>query len=97
MVLQRPLHHFSSSMGVDLMRIFKKHVRERGLGQPQQHVERRRPRTCFLTPESLDQANECDIIWHLDADTKTVRNVQASDLDEHFNFKGRCMNTTTRH
>merc|ERR1712216_968136 len=62
MVFQRPLHHFGARVGDDILRIIKKHVRRRGMcPMKDSSVENLRPRTCFLTPERLDQAKECDV------------------------------------
>jgi len=64
-VLQRPLHHYDSKTSQLVMNVLKAHVRERGLGLPEEGRPHRRPRTCFFTIEDASQAEQADVSWHI--------------------------------
>lgn len=64
-VLQRPLHHYDYNTSKLVMDVLKAHVRERGLGLPEEGRPHRRPRTCFFTVEDVSQAEQADVAWHI--------------------------------
>lgn len=68
-VLQRPLHHYDYKTSKLVMDVLKAHVRERGLGLPEEGRPHRRPRTCFFTVEDVSQAEQADVAWHIQDQT----------------------------
>lgn len=88
LVLQRPLHHYEATTAKEVLATIRKHVNERGLCMPQgRQALRRRPRTCFFSPESVDQATEADVIWQirdLGQQGQSVLVALASELVEGF-------------
>jgi len=74
MALQRPLHHYSPSAGEQVLRVIKMHILNRGLHLPGDKAQRR-PRSVFFSCDSMDHAKEADVIWQVDAGTKTVRDI----------------------
>jgi len=72
MVMHRPLFHFDGAVGRKIMNLIKQHHKNRGLCMPLTTLNRRRPRTVFLTVEKEWQENATDIIWRLDSQTKRI-------------------------
>jgi len=73
-VMQRPFSHFSTmSTNTRLMNLIMSMVRNRGVRLPQESVHRRRPRTCFITPEEDWQADMADEVWQIEASSIHVR------------------------
>jgi len=72
MVMHRPLFHFDGAVGRKMMNLIKQHHKNRGLCMPLTTLNRRRPRTVFLTVEKEWQENATDIIWRLDDKTKRI-------------------------
>eukprot|EP00747_Dinoflagellata_sp_TGD_P010577 gnl/TRDRNA2_/TRDRNA2_119947_c2_seq1.p1 gnl/TRDRNA2_/TRDRNA2_119947_c2~~gnl/TRDRNA2_/TRDRNA2_119947_c2_seq1.p1 ORF type:complete len:501 (+),score=77.65 gnl/TRDRNA2_/TRDRNA2_119947_c2_seq1:3-1505(+) len=71
-VLQRPLHHYDRDTGAKVLQAIHTHVSNRGVGLPREDAHRRRPRTCFYSPENIDQAKRADVIWQMNPSTKRV-------------------------
>jgi ABC-type cobalamin/Fe3+-siderophores transport system ATPase subunit len=71
-VLHRPLYHFNEKFGKKVMALIKQHHNNRGLCMPVTTMNRRRPRTVFLTVDDEWEENVADIIWRLDPKTKTI-------------------------
>jgi len=88
LVLQRPLHHFESTLATLILDIMRRHVEEKGLAMPQGNAARhRRPRTCFYTPETVEQAKRADVIWQISsvsANASTVHMTLPQDLADGF-------------
>jgi len=70
MVLQRPLSFYDqlSSSRLDILNLIKEYVANRGIGLPTESVWSRRPRTVFFTAETMEEAQEADVIWNLKED-----------------------------
>jgi len=69
LVLQRPLIHYDESEGDRITKVIKEHVKNRGLCLPEAGRQRRRPRTCFFSPTTCQEAEEGDIIWRVQEGT----------------------------
>merc|ERR1719253_1635240 len=67
MILQRPLSFYDqlSNSRLDVMNLIKEYVANRGIGLPADSVSSRRPRTVFFTAETMEEAEEADIIWNI--------------------------------
>jgi len=87
-VLQRPLHSYDNTTANEILGFIHSHVAERGLDMPQGNsFVHRRPRTCFFSPETVEQAQEADIVWqvsHVGKDTVTVHRAIPEELREDF-------------
>jgi len=68
MVAQRPLHHYDAKTAVQMTKLLRAHVEERGLVLPEDQRIHRRPRTCFFTLENAEQANDADMTLHIQED-----------------------------
>eukprot|EP00747_Dinoflagellata_sp_TGD_P062662 gnl/TRDRNA2_/TRDRNA2_153115_c0_seq1.p1 gnl/TRDRNA2_/TRDRNA2_153115_c0~~gnl/TRDRNA2_/TRDRNA2_153115_c0_seq1.p1 ORF type:complete len:513 (+),score=97.25 gnl/TRDRNA2_/TRDRNA2_153115_c0_seq1:193-1539(+) len=84
LVLSRPLHHYDDETSREVLSIIKAHVRARGLLLPEETCHRRRPRTCFYSPESPKHANMADTRWYFEVEHHTVRELEAEAGPEHF-------------
>eukprot|EP00747_Dinoflagellata_sp_TGD_P156925 gnl/TRDRNA2_/TRDRNA2_177699_c5_seq16.p1 gnl/TRDRNA2_/TRDRNA2_177699_c5~~gnl/TRDRNA2_/TRDRNA2_177699_c5_seq16.p1 ORF type:complete len:224 (+),score=42.47 gnl/TRDRNA2_/TRDRNA2_177699_c5_seq16:93-674(+) len=72
LVLSRPLSEFKGETVSNVLDAIKRHVRCRGLCLPLETINRRRPRTCFVTCEDHDQAQHADFVWTIEeAETHT--------------------------
>jgi len=80
LVLQRPLSHYDEPESKKVMKVIQSHVKNRGLCLPEGTLSRRRPRTCFLTPESLEQTRSAQVIYRLDAKTRSVEMTSYQNL-----------------
>eukprot|EP00747_Dinoflagellata_sp_TGD_P075084 gnl/TRDRNA2_/TRDRNA2_158591_c0_seq1.p1 gnl/TRDRNA2_/TRDRNA2_158591_c0~~gnl/TRDRNA2_/TRDRNA2_158591_c0_seq1.p1 ORF type:complete len:914 (+),score=138.86 gnl/TRDRNA2_/TRDRNA2_158591_c0_seq1:97-2838(+) len=83
MVAQRPLLHYSPETSEHILNVLRVHVKNRGVCLPEEQCRNRRPRTCFFTPETIDQAKEAEHIWQVDPDKHTVYEVAAESLMAH--------------
>ncbi|CAE8585907.1 unnamed protein product [Polarella glacialis] len=70
MVLQRPLHHYNVKAASEALTLLKEHVRNRGVGWPEETAAKRRPRIVFFTAESPQQEEEADVCWEISEDRK---------------------------
>jgi len=80
LVLQRPLIHYNEKEAKEMLGLIVRHTKEKGLCLPQEQSHRRRPRTCFFTPDSREEAAQADKIWRLGHGQKTVQEVTKEDL-----------------
>eukprot|EP00747_Dinoflagellata_sp_TGD_P010306 gnl/TRDRNA2_/TRDRNA2_119739_c1_seq1.p1 gnl/TRDRNA2_/TRDRNA2_119739_c1~~gnl/TRDRNA2_/TRDRNA2_119739_c1_seq1.p1 ORF type:complete len:108 (+),score=8.14 gnl/TRDRNA2_/TRDRNA2_119739_c1_seq1:36-326(+) len=80
MTLQRPLHHFDDSDSINILRIIREHIQNRGFCMPAELSHTRRPRTCFFSLEMPGHASEADVIWQIDPSQKTVTDASSSNL-----------------
>lgn len=87
MVLHRPLYSYDTPVANNIVRIISKHVENRGFHLSEDGRARRRPRTVFFTPTSLDQAEKADIVWRV-TDSKTVEPIDKTLLHMDFGLKG---------
>lgn len=65
LVLDRPLHHYHSSMASHILSALRTYVEQRGFCVPCLKDHHRRPRTVFFSPENREQAGLADFIWDL--------------------------------
>lgn len=95
LVLQRPLHHYDVRTRMEVLQQLKSHVRNRGLGMPPESIVLRRPRTVFLTPESVDEARKADVVWQLDDKSKGVVEMSQAMMEtQRFDTDGQEFNTS---
>eukprot|EP00747_Dinoflagellata_sp_TGD_P106452 gnl/TRDRNA2_/TRDRNA2_169855_c4_seq3.p1 gnl/TRDRNA2_/TRDRNA2_169855_c4~~gnl/TRDRNA2_/TRDRNA2_169855_c4_seq3.p1 ORF type:complete len:193 (-),score=32.23 gnl/TRDRNA2_/TRDRNA2_169855_c4_seq3:54-593(-) len=73
LVLQRPLCHFDRSTGLMMLDALKKHVSDRGYRMSQATVERRRPRSLFLSPTTDEEKELASILWEVRHEDTEVR------------------------
>jgi len=65
-VMQRPFSHFTNSEAAEeVLAMIRSMVRDRGVRLPPESAHRRRPRTCFVTPEEEWQAEVADQVWKI--------------------------------
>jgi ABC-type multidrug transport system fused ATPase/permease subunit len=83
LVLHRPLSHYDQKTAEKVLHIIKYHVSNRGVQLPEHSAYRRRPRTCFFSPNRVDQAQEADVIWYVDGrgSVKCKRFHELGDMD----------------
>lgn len=84
LVLHRPFHNFDAHTQQKVLNLLKHHRDNRGLGLPKSSWAHRRPRTIFFTPESLEQAQEADVIWQIDSDNKRIVEISREELRDGF-------------
>jgi len=72
MVFHRPLYHFNENFGRKVMALVKMHHKNRGMCMPVTTMNRRRPRTVFISVDDDWEENVADVIWRLDPKTKTI-------------------------
>lgn len=80
LVLQRPLH--AGDVATLVLAVLARFVSERGLSSdagPTPHC--RQMRTCFFTPESIEQAAAADVVWQIDS-TRSHEPVFEVSLDQ---------------
>jgi len=70
LVLQRPFH--DGGIATLLLEVIHEFVRERGVCMLPGSAKHRVSRTCFFTPENLEQAAKADVIWEIDDFTNGV-------------------------
>merc|ERR1712113_1299464 len=69
-LFQRPFQHYPDFHDKTLMKVFKKHCKNRGFCLPKDDIGFRRPRTLFFSPESTKQAAQADVAWQMDTERK---------------------------
>jgi len=70
LVLHRPLSHPDGQQDQrETMEVIREHNTNRGLGLPKELVHRRRPRSVFMSPETVAQARQADVVWLLQGGT----------------------------
>lgn len=80
LVLQRPFSHYDEPESQKIMRVIQAHIRNRGLNLLSNNISRRRPRTCFLTPESVQQARNANVIYRVNTKTRTIQQTSFRNL-----------------
>lgn len=84
LVLQRPFVHFGERVRNHLFSNLLAHVQHKGLlmgGSPAEE-QCRRPRTCFFSPCTLEEAYKSDVIWKIAASTVTEIKVEQLNEDD---------------
>merc|ERR1712048_1458861 len=81
LVMHKPFSHYDFGTAENVMQVLKAHVRNRGFKVPSAGVGRRRPRTCFFTPSTEQQAQQADVIWAIEG-SGTVRQWSKEMLQE---------------
>jgi len=72
LVVQRALQAFEEEVASDMLDVLRKHVKERGLGLPEDGRASRRPRNVFFCTESASQAVQADAVWQMDPENKSI-------------------------
>lgn len=72
MVFQRPFMYFQGDAAMKIVHLFRKHIRERGLGYNEDSFNERRPRTVMFCTETEAQAHEADAIIEVNKKTCSV-------------------------
>lgn len=74
LVLHRPLAPYSEHTGsrAHVLSVLRRYVENRGLGDDRSDFLRRRPRTCFFTPEAIEEALQADLVLTVRGDGSLV-------------------------
>jgi hypothetical protein len=81
LVMHRPTIHFDSDRADNVYRLLHEYVECRGIELPPSERDRRRPRTCFMTTSSREEATSADVLIEVgEVAVGVVREISADEL-----------------
>uniref|UniRef100_A0A7S1QLM0 ABC transporter domain-containing protein n=1 Tax=Alexandrium catenella TaxID=2925 RepID=A0A7S1QLM0_ALECA len=80
LILHKPFLKYESQTKPLVRSALMEHKLSRGIALDQASIDQRRPRTCFYSVVDPRDADMADVVWEIDATTKTVSEVRSWPL-----------------